>query len=71
MRYLAGDAAGLAAVSIRTRHFCRVMHRQIFVVTAGGGVSIRTRHFCRVMLAMFPGEGVGAEFQSAPGISAG
>ncbi len=34
-------------------------------------VSIRTRHFCRVMLADMPAGDPPAEFQSAPGISAG
>ena len=36
-------------VSIRTRHFCRVMPRRIRGVVANPRVSIRTRHFCRVM----------------------
>ena len=38
-------------VSIRTRHFCRVMHLSMYNDTIKETVSIRTRHFCRVMLS--------------------
>ena len=39
----------LLEVSIRTRHFCRVMLGRQLGISGDLLVSIRTRHFCRVM----------------------
>ena len=53
--FLPGDAFSLAgiaiinAVSIHTRHFCRVMRAGGVFNGAARPVSIHTRHFCRVM----------------------
>ena len=59
-------------VSIRTRHFCRVMLSQVLVGATGERfVSIRTRHFCRVMRKSDGTVRYTIGFQSAPGISAG
>ena len=43
------DKVAARMVSIRTRHFCRVMQLVAVGILALGLVSIRTRHFCRVM----------------------
>ncbi len=61
----------MESVSIRTRHFCRVMHLADWVIIEYILVSIRTRHFCRVMRGPGVGGRAGGMFQSAPGISAG
>ena len=53
--FLPGDATARACgpsgqpVSIRTRHFCRVMPYNGGETRLHREVSIRTRHFCRVM----------------------
>ncbi len=75
--FLPGDAADilnkrcLGRVSIRTRHFCRVMLSAGNVEAFQHLVSIRTRHFCRVMRRSRRQWADWLKFQSAPGISAG
>ncbi len=59
------------SVSIRTRHFCRVMPFDPDLLGVLTPVSIRTRHFCRVMRCVLLHDHLHFGFQSAPGISAG
>ncbi len=64
-------AGATEIVSIRTRHFCRVMPGKDKAFFMPEKVSIRTRHFCRVMLVVVGVIVASSVFQSAPDISAG
>ena len=71
MQIAVAPLSDIDSVSIRTRHFCRVMRDQDLRIEAVQVVSIRTRHFCRVMRITRSVTDLVLPFQSAPGISAG